>query len=350
MDIAMSAFSHADGKKVHLFTLQNIHGQTIQITNYGGIVHSWKSPDKHEIVSDILLGCTDLNGYLKRHPYFGAVIGRYANRIAHGKFELNGHVYQLQKNLLPHHLHGGENGFDRKVWDFDTFSSDHQCTLSLTTQSAHLEEGYPGHMELKVNYTFTDDNELRIEYFARSDRDTVINLTNHCYFNLSGDQHNDILDHEVKINAEVYTQSDETLIPTGTLLPVAGTNLDFNNFHAISERIFSEDPILKVANGYDHNFVLNAHPFDMPVAEVRHKHSGRRLQVYTDQPGVQLYTGNWLKGVDGKIGQYGNYAGFCLETQHFPDSPNHAAFPTTLLKKGENFYSKTIYKVDTFSE
>jgi len=348
MDITMTLFGHINGKEVYLFTLKNIHGQTIQITNYGGIVHSWNTHDRYNSFSDILLGCADLNGYLKRHPYFGAIIGRYANRIAHGNFELNGQVYQLEKNLFPHHLHGGENGFDRKIWNFDTFSSGHQHTLSLTTQSPHLEEGYPGHLELKVNYTFTDDNELIIEYFAHSDMDTVINLTNHCYFNLSGDQQNDILDHEVKISADVYTQSDDTLIPTGMLLPVKRTNLDFLDFHTLSERIFKDDPVLKVAKGYDHNFVLKDHPFDLPVAEVRHQPTGRRLLVYTDQPGIQLYTGNHLKGVDGKVGPYHAYAGFCLETQHFPDSPNHDGFPSTLLKKEEKFYSKTIYKMDTF--
>jgi aldose 1-epimerase len=345
--VSVSEFGQKEGKKIYVFTMENLQGHVLQITNFGGIVHSWKAPDNRGHISDLLLGCRDLNGYLERHPYFGAVIGRYANRIAGGTFELDGQNYHLEKNLFPHHLHGGVNGFDRKVWDYDTYSSDHQCTLSLTTQSEHMEEGYPGHLDVKVNYTFTDGNELIIEYFAVSDRDTVINLTNHCYFNLSGNQNGDILDHSVKINADEYTESDETLIPTGRLLPVADTNLDFLDFHTISERIFSADPLLQMASGYDHNFVLRAHEFDNAVAEVRHQSSGRRLLVFTDQLGLQLYTGYYLKGVDGKIGKYGPYAGFCLETQHFPDSPNHPEFPTTLLKKGEKYYSKTIYKVDT---
>jgi len=350
MDLKVTGFGQIYDKKIYLFTIKNHHGDILQITNFGGIVHSWVTYDKHGKEADVLLGCPDLDGYKKRHPYFGAIVGRYANRIANGKFELNGQKYSLKRNLYPHHLHGGESGFDRKVWEVETNKTDHQCTISLSTVSDHMEEGYPGQLTLKVKYTFTNDNELIIEYFAQSDQDTVINLTNHCYFNLSGDRHQNILDHQVWINANAYTQSDENLIPTGTLLPVRGTNLDFLEFHTISERIFNIDPTIQKASGYDHNFILNDHSPDSHVAEVRHQQSGRNLLVYTDQPAIQLYTGNHLLGVDGKFGNYGSYAGLCLETQHFPDSPNHPSFPSTTLKKDENFYSKTIYKVNIIQE
>jgi len=349
MNTSVTTIGYIAGKEVNLISITNNRGCQIQITNFGGIVHSWSTPDKYNIFADILLGCADLNDYQKRHPYFGAIIGRYANRIANGLFELNNTIFRLEKNLPPHHLHGGLHGFDRKLWEFDLHSHPEKCELILKTQSAHMEEGYPGLLDLKVIYTYNNDNELIMEYFATTDQDTHINLTNHCYFNLSGDQSKNILNHEVKISAQFYTESDDELIPTGKMASVKNTSLDFLQFRSISDRNFKDDDLLKVTNGYDHNYVITPHDFNSPIAEVLHQHSGRRLQVFTDQPAIQFYSGNWLDGVEGKIGKYAAYAGFCLETQHFPDSPNHPEFPSTRIKKGQNFYSKTIYKVDVYT-
>ncbi len=347
MDRKIENFGSIKAQNVSLITLTNGTGHQVRITNFGGIVHSWFCPDKHGVYEDILLGCPDLNGYTERHPYFGAIVGRYANRIRHGQFELDGVTYRLPKNLPPHHLHGGEQGFDRKIWKFEVVELKDRTSVVLTTVSEHMEEGYPGELDLKVTYTFTDENELVIEYWATTDRKTHINLTNHCYFNLSGRPGAQILDHEVRISASHYTESDEELIPTGKISPVADTVLDFTDFHLISERIFMDNPLLKVAKGYDHNYVIDPHSIQQPVAEARHILSGRRLQVFSDQPGIQLYAGNWLGGVHGKGVVYSDFAGLCLETQHFPDTPHHPGFPTTILIPGETFYSKSSYKIDT---
>ncbi len=345
MDVEIHDFGINDGFKTYVVSIKNDNGHLVQITNYGGIVHSWVCPDKDGIYADILLGCPNLDDYLNGHPYFGAIIGRYANRINHGRFELDGIKYQLPVNLPPHHLHGGILGFDRKIWAMDVKKYPEKCIISLQTESCHLEEGYPGNLIIKVNYTFTNDNQLIIEYFATTDQLTILNLTNHCYFNLSGNPSGNILDHEVLITADFFTKTNDSSIPTGQLESVSGTILNFKNFRKISEGIYSEDPLLKNTKGYDHNFVLIDENFKLPSAVARHKASGRVLEVYTDQPGIQLYTGNWLGGVAGKQGFYADYAGLCLETQHFPDSPNHPNFPDTTLRPGEKFYSKTIYKI-----
>jgi aldose 1-epimerase len=339
-------FGSVHGQKVHLITLINQNNQKIQITNYGGIVHAWFCNDNKNQSHDILLGCPDLDCYLRRHPYFGAIVGRYANRIAYGKFAVNQTEYQLNCNLPPHHLHGGVCGFDTKVWDFDVQLSGTNGVITLSAESQDMEEGYPGHLHVLVSYTFTEDNELIMSYEAMSDRPTIINLTNHCYFNLSGDGEADILDHDAMIMSDTITETDENLIPTGKLLNIRDTYLDLRGFRKLHEGVKSDFQEIRKAHGYDHNYVLSSPDRDKPVAIVRHLPSGRRLQVFTDQPGLQLYTGNWLHGVDGKSGKYKEYAGFCLETQHFPDSPNHASFPSTLLVPGQKYATTSKYKID----
>lgn len=346
--IKIEGFGFVGDEEIALITLCNRSGQKVQITNLGGIVHRWVCPDRYGQSADILLGCENLQGYLANHPYFGAIVGRYANRIAFGKFNISGEEYQLQTNLAPHHLHGGVAGLDKKIWNFKTSNCADKCTVQLSTLSPHLEEGYPGNLMIEVCYTFNDNNELIIEFFAQTDKPTIVNLTNHCYFNLSGNQSGDVLDHEVRIAAENFTEVDDTLIPTGRIQSVEGTILDVRNYKKISESILAHDAIFLNTNGFDHNYVVNDHLPDAPVATVKHEASGRMLEVFTDQPGVQLYTGNWLGDVDGKEGKYKPYAGLCVETQHFPDSPNHDDFPTTMLIPGEKFYSRTTYKVSNF--
>lgn len=349
MDVIISDFGRINETQVSIVSIKNDNGSHIQITNFGGIVHSWLCHDNRGDLGDILLGCQNLSEYQNGHPYFGAIIGRYANRINLGQFDLNGTKYQVPLNLPPHHLHGGFYGFDKKVWSMDVKQYDNNCLVSLKTESHHLEEGFPGNLMVNVDYTFTSDNQLIIEYYATTDQITVINLTNHCYFNLSGNKGNDILDHEVLINADFYTENNESSIPTGALKRVEGTIMDFNSFRNLGAGILSGDPLLHHTKGYDHNFVLKNPNLNIASAVASHPVSGRVLEVYTDQPGIQLYTGNFLNGIAGKIGTYQDFAGFCLETQHFPDSPNHKHFPETTLRPGQQFYSKTIYKISTNS-
>jgi len=346
MKLSVQEFDSAGGANVALIVMQSKGGQEVQITNYGGIIHKWLVPDRKGVAEDVLLGCRDMAGYRLRHPYFGAIVGRYANRIAYGKFTLNGVEYQLNKNLPPHHLHGGNEGLDRKVWQYDARKENDLGILTLNTESPHMEEGFPGSLRIKVQYTFDEAGNLHIEYEARTDRATHINLTNHCYFNLSGVIGSTILDHEVRILSDSVTESDTDLIPTGKISPVAGTALDVSHARIIGECLKSGADCFNVAHGFDHNYVLPEHKFETPVASAYHPGSGRRLQVYTDQPAIQFYTGNWLNGVQGKYGSYHDYAGFCLETQHFPDSPNQPGFPSTLLRPGDVFKSKTIYRMD----
>lgn len=349
LSIKKDLFGKHFDRDVYLYTFRNKSGNQIQITTYGGIVHSWICVDKFGNFKDILLGCRDFDGYSKDHPYFGCITGRYANRIAFGKFSIGDKQYQLTTNLPPNHLHGGFNGLNKKVWDDEISSSTDSVSLILTVTSPHLEEGYPGNLTVKIIYTYNIMNELKIEYFAESDRATPINLTNHCYFNLSGDQNADISDHLLRINAKKITITDENLIPTGKFLDVKDTVFDFSTFGIISKGLQSDDESIRKAKGYDHNFILESGDSSKPAAEVIHHFSGRRLLVFTDQPAIQLYTGNWLNNVDGKLGKHRDYTGFCLETQHFPDSPNHAHFPDTILRPGIEFYSKTIYKIDVMA-
>ena len=325
----------ADGQAVDLFTLTNSKGMEVSITNFGGIVVTLKVPDRNGKLDDVVLGYDQLDGYLTNKAFFGALIGRYGNRIAHGQFQLDGKTYNLPKNDGDNTLHGGMTGFNKRLWTAKQVSGAKGSALELTYLSKDGEEGFPGNLSVKVVYTLTDDNELRIDYSATTDKDTVVNLTNHSYFNLAGQGNGDILSHELTIHADQFTPVDQTLIPTGELRAVKGTPFDFTKSTAIGVRINQEDQQLKFGKGYDHNWVLNGGIKTTPAlaAEAYDPKTGRVLQVLTTEPGVQFYSGNFLDGtITGKGGKVYNLRnGFCLETQHFPDSPNHASFPSTTL-------------------
>jgi len=336
----------ADGQSVELFTLTNAMGTEAKITNYGGIVVSLKVPDRDRKFADVVLGFNDLETYLKGHPYFGTIIGRYGNRIAKGRFSLNGVEYKLAVNNGPNHLHGGIKGFDKVVWTPAPTTTRNAASLSLTYLSKDGEEGYPGNLNVKVVYTLTNNNELRIDYSATTDKDTVINLTQHSYFNLAGEGNGDILNHQLTLKANRFLPTDATSIPTGELRSVGGSPFDFVTPHAIGERINQNDQQLQFGNGYDHNWIVNGKPGRLRVAaEVYEPTSGRLMKVWTTEPGIQFYTGNFLDGtLTGKSGKpYARRSGFCLETQHYPDSPNQPTFPTTTLRKGATYNSTTIY-------
>lgn len=339
--VVSTAWGQADGKQVQLFTLTNKQGAEVKITNYGGIVTSWVTPEKNGNKSNVVVGFDSLAGYLQKPPYFGAIIGRYGNRIGKGTFKLNDTTYKLATNNGENHLHGGEKGFDKVVWDA-TPSADGTPSLTLTYLSKDGEEGYPGNLKTTVKYTLTEDNELLMEYDAETDKATPVNLTNHSYFNLTGDASKSILDHTLWIDASHYTPVDKGLIPTGELAPVQGTPFDFTQPTKIGARID------KVEGGYDHNYVLNNKATDMKlVAWLQDSTTGRKLEVFTTEPGLQFYSGNFLDGSitirDGKKIQQHN--ALCLETQHFPDSPNKPSFPATILKPGEKYHTVTKYKV-----
>ncbi len=340
----------ASGEAVDLFVLTNKSGVEAAITNYGATVVSLKVPDRSGKIGDVVLGFDSLEGYLGKEPYFGAVVGRYGNRIAKGKFKLNGVEYSLPVNDGPNSLHGGIHGFDKKVWTARDASTPAAPAVELTYISRDGEEGYPGTLTATVTYTLTDANELRLDYTATTDKDTVQNITNHSYFNLAGQGEGDILSHEIMLNADKFTPVDATLIPTGELKDVKGTPFDFTTPTAIGARIDQKDEQLVRGKGYDHNWVLRGGGGSMVrAAQVYEPRSGRVLEVLTTQPGVQFYTGNFLDGANrGKGGKvYPHRGGFCLETQHFPDSPNHPDFPTTTLKAGEKFQSTTVFKFST---
>jgi aldose 1-epimerase len=339
--ITKSSFGKAGGKEVFLYTLINSKGTEVKITNFGGIVTSWISADKNNKRSSIVLGYDSLSGYLAAHPYFGAIVGRYGNRIAKGKFSIDSVEYTLAINNGPNHLHGGVVGFDKVVWE-PTVENDSVPSLLLSYLSKDGEEGYPGNLNVDVHYTLTDEDELKIEYTATTDKKTVVNLTNHSYFNLTGDVANTILDHELQIDADHFTSVDSTLIPTGEITSVKGTPFDFTQPTKVGLRIDS------VKGGYDHNYVFNKLDASLTkVASVSEQKSGRVLEVFTTEPGVQFYTGNFLDGT--LKTSYGRaiqqHAALCLETQHFPDSPNEPNFPTTILLKGQKFHSITVYKL-----
>jgi len=340
-----------DGIDVTLYTLTNKNGMEVAITNFGGIVVSLKVPDSMGKIADVVLGYDSLDGYLVNPSYFGAIIGRYANRIAHGKFTLDGKTYTLAKNNGENSLHGGTIGFNKKVWTARDVSTPGSPSLKLKYVSKDGEEGYPGDLSVRVVYTLTARNELRIEYSATTDKDTVLNLTNHSYFNLAGQGSGDILGHMLTLHSDKFTPVDAGLIPTGELRNVQGTPFDFRKSTAIGERIGQNDEQLKLGNGYDHNWVLtHSKAGDISLAaEVYEPKTGRVLEVFTDQPGIQFYSGNFLDGtIHGKGGiVYGQRFGLCLETQHYPDSPNHPEFPSTLLKPGSRFHSTTIFKFST---
>lgn len=348
MQITKEAFGKtADGEAVDIYTLANSRGMEVKITNYGGIITSLKAPDRNGKYEDVVLGFDNLDAYLKGHPFFGALVGRYANRIAKGRFTLNGVEYKVPVNNGENALHGGLRGFDKRVWQTSEVRDGGNTGLSLTYVSKDGEEGYPGNLTAKVTYLLTDDNELKINYEATTDKDTVLNLTNHSYFNLGGG--GDILAHQVTLNADRFTPIDVGLIPTGELASVKGTPFDFTQQTAIGDRINDQNNRQIVyGKGYDHNFVLNkpAGQAQTLAATVYEPTTGRVLEVSTTQPGVQFYTGNFLDGsLTGKNGKvYARRTGFCLETQHFPDSPNKPEFPSVVLKPGEKYQEATTFK------
>ncbi|MCS7157212.1 MAG: galactose mutarotase [Blastocatellia bacterium] len=336
-----------DGEVVELYTLTNAKGMEVKITNYGGIVVSLRVPDRQGRFDDVVLGFDRLEDYLKGHPYFGAIIGRYANRIAAGRFVLNGVSYQLTLNEGQNHLHGGRKGFDKVVWKARPVRSARGIGVRLTYLSRDGEEGYPGNLAVTVTYLLTEENELRIEYTATTDRDTIVNLTHHSYFNLAGQGRRDILDHQLQINAQYFTPIDANLIPTGEIRFVRGTPFDFTQLTPIGARIEQPDEQLRFGRGYDHNWVLDGPPGELRLAaRVVEPSSGRVLEVWTTEPGLQFYSGNFLDGtIVGKEGRvYRHRYGFCLEPQHFPDSPNKPHFPSVVLRKGARYQTTTVYK------
>lgn len=347
--ITKAAFGKtAEGESVDIYTLRNMHGMEARITNYGGIVVSLTAPDRDHKFADVALGYNDLESYLKPpFPYFGAIIGRYGNRIAKARFSLNGVEYKLAANNGENTLHGGIRGFDKMVWTARELKTAAGPALSLTYLSKDGEEGYPGNLRVRVVYTLTNKNELKIEYNASSDKDTVTNLTHHSYFNLAGEGNGDILDHRLVLKADRFVATDANAIPTGELRNVTGTPFDFHTATAIGARINQEEEQLKFGKGYDHTFVVNGRAGGLRQAAIAYEpKSGRVMEVWTTEPGVQLYTGNYLDGtLTGKSGKpYAHRSGFCLETQHYPDSPNQPTFPTTTLKKGATYRSTTIYR------
>jgi len=332
-----------DGTRVDAFTLKNGHGVEVRIITYGAAIASIKVPDRAGRFDDIVTGFDNLEGYVERSRFFGAIAGRYANRIANARFTLDGKTYELAANNGKNHLHGGRRGFDKAVWKGTPFERDGNSGVTLTYVSRDGEEGYPGTLTATVTYTLTANDELALDYEATTDKATPVNLTNHSYFNLAGDGHGDILQHRLTIAADRYTPVDETLIPTGELAPVSGTPFDFRQPTAIGARIDADAEQIRRGKGYDHNFVLNGSGL-RKAARLVDPSSGRTLDVSTTEPGMQLYTGNNLDGAAGKGGHtYGKRTSLCLETQHFPDSPNHATFPTTILRPGEHFRSKTVF-------
>jgi len=329
----------ADGQAVTRYTLRNTHGMQADVLDFGATLHALHVPDREGNLADVVLGC-DLACYETDSPYFGSTVGRYANRIAGGRFTLDGEEYTLAVNNPPNHLHGGEVGFDKVLWQAETYRDRGESGIRFTHVSPDMEEGYPGTLACTVYYILTDDNELKIEYFAETDAPTVVNLTHHSYFNLRGHDAGDMLDHELYLNADRYTPADETLIPTGAIDPVAGTPLDFRRPQPIGARIAETN------GGYDHNFVLNkSNAAYSLAARVTEPESGRVMEIFTTEPGMQFYTGNHLNGVAGKESAvYNAFAGFCLEAQHFPDSPNQPHFPSTVLRPGERYHQLTVHR------
>jgi aldose 1-epimerase len=338
------------GEKISLYKFRNANGLEAGVINCGGRLVSLKTPDRSGHFEDIVLGFDDLGGYCAKNPYFGALVGRYANRIANGQFSLDGHTYNLVKNSGANSLHGGAAGFDKVVWNARRTAVDGTPALELTYVSADGEEGYPGALKVRVVYALTEQNELRIDYHATTDKRTVLNLTNHSYFDLSGQGKANVLDHIVTIHADRFTPINENLIPTGDLQSVENTPFDFRNPMRVGDRIDEKNEQLKLALGYDHNYVLKP-VAGRPLLAARavHPGSGRALELFTTQPGVQFYTGNHLDGtVKGKNGVvYGFRSGFCLETQHFPDSPNHPNFPSTELSPGQVYQATTIFRLSS---
>ena len=339
--ITKANWGQTDGKDVFLYTLTNAKGNQVQISNYGGTITHWIEPDKNGNKNSIVVGFDSLSGYLKKPPYFGATVGRYGNRIGNAQFTLDGVTYKLAANNGKNSLHGGLKGFDKQVWD-GVINNDSIPALTLNYVSKDGEEGFPGNLKVSVEFSLSDSDELKIEYFAETDKATPINLTNHSYFNLTGDVSNTILDEVLQINAANYTPVDTSLITTGEIKPVKGTPFDFTTPQKIGARI------AQVKGGYDHNFVLNSKDGSLQqAATLTDDISGRKLEVFTSEPGLQFYTGNFLDGTftnqDGK--PINLHDALCMETQHFPDSPNKPKFPSAILRPGKTYHTVTVYKL-----
>src|SRR5262252_9415327 len=352
MTVTQSSFgTMPDGTGVDLFTMTNAHGLEVRVITYGAAIASIRTPDRRGRLDDIVTGFDSLDLYLTRSRYFGAVVGRYANRIANARFTLDGHLYELAANNGANHLHGGRRGCDKVAWTATPFDRDGNVGVVLTYVSVDGEEGYPGALNVSVTYTLTSHDELIVDYAATTDKATPINLSNHTYFNLAGDGQGTILDHRLTIDADRYTPTDDTQIPTGELAPVAGTPFDFRTPTPIGARIDADDEQIRRGKGYDHNFVLNG--WGAGAANDRPHHaarlvdpaSGRTQDAATTEPGLQFYSGNNLDGsAVGKRGHvYARRSSLCLETQHFPDSPSHANFPSTILRPGERYRSRTVF-------
>jgi len=339
-----------DGTAVEVYTLTNARGMQVRAITYGAIIQAIRVPDRSGRMADVTLGYDSLAGYLTQSPYFGAVVGRYANRIARGRFTLEGRTYRLATNNGANHLHGGLKGFDKVVWKAKSFQRGDTTGVEFQHTSPDGDEGYPGALQVSVTYTLTLDNRLEVEYRATTDRPTPVNLSQHSYFNLAGEGSGDILGHVLTIEADRYTPVDSTLIPTGELASVTGTPFDFRKPTAIGVRIEQPDPQLRYGKGYDHNFVLNRRGAGLTHAvRVLDPRSGRTLDIHTTEPGLQFYSGNFLDGsIRGKSGHvYGHRTALVLETQHFPDSPNHPNFPNTILRPGQEYRSRTIFEFGT---
>jgi aldose 1-epimerase len=335
-----------DDQNVDVITLRNQNGVEIRVMTYGATILSIKTPDKAGQLDDITLGFDTFAPYVDKSPYFGAIVGRYGNRIAKGKFTLDGQTYTLATNNGANHLHGGTKGFDKRIWTADPFQNTSGVGVKLTYVSADGEEGYPGKLTAKVTYTLTDNNRLIVDYDATTDKATALNLTQHTYWNLAGTKANDILGHVLMLNADRYTPVDDTLIPTGELASVEGTPFDFRTPTAIGARINQDNQQLKFGKGYDHNWVLTRQGDGLSLAaRVVEPTTGRTLEISTTEPGIQFYSGNFLDGtITGKGGRvYPLRSGFCLETQHFPDSPNHPNFPSTVLRPGQEYKTQTVF-------
>ncbi len=347
MKIAKDIFGTLDaGTEVTLYTLVNAQGMTARITPYGGTIVSLTAPDRDGTMGDVVLGFDTLDDYLDHSPFFGCLVGRYANRLAHAAFTLDGVKVQLEKNDGENALHGGREGFDKRVWNASARETSHGPALELSLVSPNGDQGYPGSLSVNVVYTLTAQGALCIDYTAWTDKTTVVNLTNHSYFNLSAGAAPTVLDHELMLNADAFTPVDGTLIPTGELRPVAGTPLDFREPTSIGARIDADDPQLAHGGGYDHNWVINGEAGALRLAaRVTEPLTGRVMEVLTTEPGVQVYTANMMPSIEGKGGAvYQRRGAICLETQHFPDSPNKPEFPSTVLRPGQTFRSTTIYR------
>lgn len=335
------------GEKLEKYTMTNVNGMEVSVINYGGIITNLKVPDKNGKISDVVLGFNSIEGYLTPAPYFGAIIGRYGNRIANGKFSLDGTQYTLAQNDGQNHLHGGNKGFDKVLWEVTKISNKESVALQLHYLSNDMEEGYPGNLNTTVTYTLDNDNNLKVNYKAKTDKPTIVNLTQHTYFNLSGDFSKKILDHKISINADTFLPVDATLIPTGEFKEVEGTPFDFTQPKLVGKEIDQENQQLKRGLGYDHCWVLNRKSDGLSLAATAyHPQSGRFLEVLTTEPGIQFYSGNFLDGtLTSKTGgTYEKRSGFCLETQHYPDSPNQKDFPTVVLNPDQQYSSETIFK------